>query len=132
MRTVFFILFLTFYFQIFSKEKTQIYNTLPGDTIDVVVGLKTSDNQIIQDIRSKLAIVSNAQLICYCSNLNVFVIRALKPNYNSQKQLFDACQKIIPGDIQLLLKVGSAKEVVSQCSYSSQDDPATIKDFINH
>ncbi|MEO6304545.1 MAG: hypothetical protein ABIP51_15400 [Bacteroidia bacterium] len=132
MRIVFIILFSTFYCQVFSKGKTQIYNTQPGDTIDIVIGLKTNDSQIIQDIKARLIALGNTKLICYCSNLNVFVLRAFKPNYNSQAELFEACQKTISGENQLLLKTGGAKEIVSQCSFSNQDDPAIIKDFLNN
>ncbi len=132
MRLILIILFFIGYSHVFCKAKTQIYNTLPGDTIDVVVGLKTTDGQTIQDIRTRLLTLSNAQLICYCSNLNVFVLRALKPNFNSQAELYEACQKIISSEIKLLLKKGSAKEIVSQCSYSTLDDPSNIKDFINN
>jgi hypothetical protein len=60
--------------------------------------------------------------------MNVFIIRAFKTDYSSVEMLFEMCQKMA-GNTTLYKKTGNAKELLNQCTFNEQDDPAIIKEF---
>jgi len=113
---------------IFGKQKMSTNPVQSGDTLDMIIGVSTEDNAVIEKVRASLSSVSSVKLICFCTNMNVFIVRAFKSNFSSEDEVMQACQKAA-GDIKLYLKEGSAKEMLSQCSFSNQDDPAMIKEF---
>ncbi|MCE3225795.1 MAG: hypothetical protein K0S32_346 [Bacteroidetes bacterium] len=117
-------------FSLFSKSGSARFTSPPGDTLDLVIGVTVTDQAAINNVRSNLQSVANAQLICFCTNLNVFIIRSSGLSYTTKEEFFTACKKA-NSDTPLYLKEGSVSEIVQACSYSTEDDPDKVKGILS-
>jgi hypothetical protein len=113
-----------------NQQPAQIQTAAsPGDSLNLIIGITVKEESHVESIRAQLMSVNGITVMTFCTNMDAFIVRFADGTYSSSNEAFTACEKKLANDYKIFRKTGTTKELLNQCTHSSHDDPANIKEL---
>ena len=114
----------------FSKSNMDLTKTYtgPGDSLKVILSVKSNDRNINDNLRTTLNSISGTNVVAYCDNHAVFMLILDKTIIRDSNDLMVELKKLFPKTEDLLsFKDGDFNEFMKYCSPSNVDDASNLK-----